>query len=86
MHAVLPMHDLHVVQDVMYQDSASKCWYPVVIESLYPEPRSYKITTRDGITYRKTQFHLKPYTLQNKNLQSNHMWPVNNLITRSHPK
>ena len=71
----------------MYQDSASKCWYPAVIESLCPEPRSYKITTRDVITYRKTQVYLKPYTPQNKNLQSNqcvsslmaqsnHMWPV----------
>ena len=28
--AVLAMHDLHVGQDVMYQDSTSTCWYPVV--------------------------------------------------------
>ena len=86
-HAGLPMHDLHVDQDVMYQDSTSKCWYPAVIESLCPEQRSYKITTRDSITYRKMQVHLKPFTPQNKNLQSNqcmsplmvqsnHMWPV----------
>ena len=33
-HAVLPTHDLHVGQDVMHQDSASKHWYPVVIQSL----------------------------------------------------
>ena len=33
-HAVLPKHDLHVGQQVMYQDSASKCWYPAVIENL----------------------------------------------------
>ena len=70
-HAVLPMHDIHVGQDVMYQDSANKCWCPAVIESLCPEPRTYKITTRDGITYRKTEFHLKPFTPQSKNLQSN---------------
>ena len=38
-HAVLPMHDLHVGQQVMYYDSASKHWYPAVIESLCPEPR-----------------------------------------------
>ena len=25
-HVVLPMHDLHVGQDVMYQGSASKHW------------------------------------------------------------
>ena len=69
--AVLPKHDLHVGKQVMYQDSASKHWYPTVIDSLCPEPRSYKITTRDGIVYRKTQSHLKPFTSQNKNLQYN---------------
>ena len=94
-HAVLPMHDLHVGQHVMFQDSTSKCWYPAVIESLCPEPRSYKIATRDGNTYREMQAHLKPFTPQNKNLQSNqcvsslmaqtnHMCPVKNLTIRSH--
>ena len=68
-NAVLPTHDLHVGQHVVYQDSTSKCWYLGVIDSLCPEPWSYKITTRDGIVYRKTQSHLKPYTPQNKNLQ-----------------
>ena len=33
-HAVLPAHDLHVGQQVMHQDSASKHWYPAVIDSL----------------------------------------------------
>ena len=33
-HAVLPTHDVHVGQDIMYQDSASKHWYPAVIQSL----------------------------------------------------
>ena len=86
-HAVLPMHDLHVGQDVMYQDSTSKHWYPAVIQSLCSEPRSYKILTRDGIVYRTTQSHLKPFTAQNKNSQSSKcvspsvakstpMWPV----------
>ena len=71
----------------MFQDSTGRHWYPAIIESLCPEPRHYKITTRDGITYRKTQTHLKPFTPQNKNLlsnqcvsspmaKSNHMWPV----------
>ena len=69
-HAVLPMHDLHVGQDVMYQYSASRNWYPAVIQSLCSEPRSCKILTRDGIVYRKTQSHLKPFTPQNKNSQS----------------
>ena len=79
-HAVLLTHDLHVGQRVMYQDSASKHWYWPVIDSLCPEPRNYKITTRNGITYRKTQSHLKPSTPQNKNLQSNQCVTTNGTI------
>ena len=71
----------------MFQDSTSKHWYPAVIESLCPEPRCYKITTSHGITYRKTQADLMPFTPQNKNFaifqvvsppltQSTCMWPV----------
>ena len=52
-HPALPIHDLHVAQQVMYQDSTSKYWYPAVIDSLCSEPRSYKIITRDCIVYRK---------------------------------
>ena len=85
-HTVLPMHDLHVGQHVMYQGSTSKCWYLAVIESLSHEIRSYEITTRDGVTHRKMQVHLKTYTPQNKMsqstqcvsplmAQSNHMQP-----------
>ena len=59
-HQVLPPHDLHVGQHVMYQDSTSKWWYPAVIESLCPETRSYRIKTSDGVLDRKTQAHLKP--------------------------
>ena len=69
-HAVLPTHDLNVGQHVMFQDSISKHWYPAVIRSLCPEPRRYKILTRDGIVYRKTQSHLNPFLPQNKNSQS----------------
>ena len=57
----LPSHDLHWGQDVMMQDPASKMWSPVVITRLCKEPRSYQVTTRDNVTYRKTQAHLKPY-------------------------
>ena len=32
-YPVLPTHDLHVGQQVMYQDSTSKHWYPAVIKS-----------------------------------------------------
>ena len=53
-HAMLPMHDLHLGQDVMYQDFTTKNRYPAVIQSLCSEPRSYKILTRDSIAYRKT--------------------------------
>ena len=55
----------------MYQDSASKHWYPALIQSLCSEPRSYKFLMRDGIVYqKKTQSHLKPFTPQNKISQS----------------
>ena len=85
--AALPTHDLNVGQNVTHQVSTSKHWYPAVIDSLCSEPRSYKIITRDGIVYRKTQSHLKPFTPQSKMsqsskcmsspvAQSNHMWPV----------
>ena len=86
-HARLRTHNHNVDQHVMYQDSARKHWYQVVISSLCSEPRSYKIITRDGIVYRQTQSHLKPFTHQNKMsqstkcvsslmAQSNHRWPV----------
>ena len=62
----LPSHDLHIWQDVMYQDATSKQWYPVIITSLCVQPRSNNTTTREGVTYRKTQTHLKPYQQQSK--------------------
>ena len=55
----LPSHDLHSDQDVMMQDPTSKRWSPVVTTRLCKEPRSYQVTTRDNVTYRKTQAHLK---------------------------
>ena len=56
----LPSHDLHLGQDVMFQVSISKQWFQVSITSLCSEPRSYKRTTKEGVTYRKAQAHLKP--------------------------
>ena len=56
----LPSHDLHLGQHVMYQDSTNKQWFPAIISSICSEPRSYKITTKEGVTYRNTQSHLKP--------------------------
>ena len=68
----LPSHDLHIGQDVMYQDVTSKQWYPATITSLYVQPRIYNITTREGVTYRKTQAHLKPYQSQCKKTEDEH--------------
>ena len=56
----LPSHGLHIGQDDMFQDVKSKQWYPAAITSLCAQARSYNITTRDGVTYRKMQAHLKP--------------------------
>ena len=76
----LPSHDLHIGQDIMYQDVTSKWWYPATITSLCAQPRSYKITTRDDVTYRKTQAHLKPYQPQCKKTEDEHsdndMWTL----------
>ena len=79
----LPSHDLCVGQDIMFQDSISKRWFQATITSLCKGPRSYKITTDDGVTYRKMQVHLKPYMPQNKQHEAGHstskkcnMWTV----------
>ena len=47
----------------------SKQWYPATITNLCQEPRSYNITTREGVNYRRTQAHLKPYQPQSKKLE-----------------
>ena len=60
----MPSHDLHLNQAVMYQDPSDKRWYPATITRLCQEPRSYLITTKQGVQYRNTQAHLKPYHLQ----------------------
>ena len=31
----LPSHDLHIGQDVMYQDATNKWWYPATITSFF---------------------------------------------------
>ena len=68
----LPSHDLHIGQEVMYQDATNKWWYPATITSLCAQPRGYNITTREGVTYRKTQAHLKPYQPQSKKSEDEH--------------
>ena len=68
----LPLHDLHLGQDVMFQHVTSKQWFPATITNLCSQPRSYKITTREGVTFRKTQAHLKPYIIQSKMTENKH--------------
>ena len=45
----------------MYLNPAKRRWYTATITSLCQEPQSYKIKPDEGITYRKTQSHLKMY-------------------------
>ena len=68
----LPSHDLQIGQDVMYQDVRSKEWYPATITSLCAQPRSYNISTREGVNYKKTQACLKPYQPQCKKTEDEH--------------
>ena len=86
-HEVLPTHNLHVGQSVMYQNTVSKQWHPAVITSVCQEKRSYMVTTSDGVVFRKMEAHLKPYAPQNRMsqstqcvsqpmAQSDHMQPV----------
>ena len=82
----------------MYQDPTMKRWFPATITKLCQEPRSYIITTKEGVQYRKTQAHLKPYHLQDKKVenelvsQNNHMQTVKTLkqsttnLAQSRPK
>ena len=54
----------------MMQDHTSKRWSPAVITKLWKEPRSYQLITKEGVMYRKTQMHLKPYTPDGKQDQA----------------
>ena len=65
----LPLHDLHLGQDVMMQDPTSKRWSPAVITRLCKESRSYQVTTSDNVTYRTIQAHLKLYQSEAKSVQ-----------------
>ena len=66
----LPSHDLCLGQHVLMQDPTSKRWSPAVITKLCKEPRSYQVTTKEGLTYRKMQVHLKPYKPDDKQNQA----------------
>ena len=69
---LLPPHDLHIGNDVLYQDATIKLWYPATITSLCAQPRSYNITTRQDVIFRKTQAYLKPYQSQSKKSKDEH--------------
>ena len=71
----LPLHDLCLGQNVMMQDPTSKKWSPVVITKLCQESRSYQVITKDGVTYRKMQVHLKPYKSDDKQESSSKTRP-----------
>ena len=57
----IPLHDFHIGQDVMCQSPVTKKWFPAKIKELCLEPRSYQVETPEGIMYRRTQNHLKPF-------------------------
>ena len=78
----LPSHDYHLNQTVMYQGWTTKRWFPATITELCKEPRSYIITTEEGVQCRKTQAPLEaiPSSRQDKwkwtVSANNHMWTV----------
>ena len=45
----------------MYLDPNTRKWFPAKIVCLMDAKRSYLIKTPEGVEYRKTQQHLKPY-------------------------
>ena len=68
----LPSHEFHIGQDVRCHSPITRRWFPVKIKALCPEPRSYQIETPEGITYRRTQNHLKPFKLCQKTQTKEH--------------
>ena len=59
----------------MMQDPTSKRWSPAVTTRL----RSYQVRTKDVVTYRKTQAHLKSYKPEDKQDQEAkkyHVWTL----------
>ena len=50
----------------MFITPPEKTWVPAVIKE-YLGHRSYKVQTVDGVVYRRTRLHLKPYKPQGNN-------------------
>ena len=55
-----PIYDYKLNQDVIYLDPKSKKWFLATIVHLL-DAKSYLIKTPEGVEYRHTQQHLKPY-------------------------
>ena len=67
------------VQMLLCKIQQAKGGHQQFITRLCKEPRSYQVTTRDNVMYRKTQADLKPYKPEVKNVQevkSCHMQPL----------
>ena len=75
----LPSHDFHIGQYVMCQSPITNRSFPVKIKALCPEPRSYQVEMLEGIIYRRTQNHLKPF-MPSQNTQTNEQYK------KLHPK
>ena len=52
----LPSHDLHLGQDVMMQDPASKRWSPVVFMRLCKEAEALQARSQDCTRCKKLQY------------------------------
>ena len=63
----------------MCQDPITIRWFPAAIKTLCPETRSYLIETPEGVTYRRTQNHLKSSSLTRRPQEENNL-PTNNQI------
>ena len=77
-HAALPTHDLHVGQQVMYQDSAYNHWYPTVIDTLCHKRWYYlqENTISSEAFYTSEQKLTSLQCVSPPLAQSTHRWPV----------
>ena len=86
----LPSHDLHLGLSVMYQDSVTQDGIQPLLQAYAKNPEATKVTTKDGIIYRETQAHLKPYQpwyKYNENeLNSCNMRTVKSDLQQARPK
>ena len=72
-----PTHDIPIGQNIMCREPNDKRWYPATVIQQLLEKRSYLITTKDNVVYRKTQVHLKPYTPEKK-IEPHELYRIDN--------